>query len=133
MLVDTLPDERRRSGETHIDLTCPQSIIRTVFGQDSTVATSLMQFIVGFCHRAFRTKKMIDGDLLRIMTMVEMTSVVKKSIESEIFRVKEVLSSFEHLRDENMVHLRTIAESPSFSGPFDNSIPSKAKDKRGNK
>jgi hypothetical protein len=133
MLIDTLPDECRRSSETHIDLTCPRSIIRIVFGQRSTVGTSLMRMIIEFSHHAVRTRQMINDDLLRIMGMVEKTSIAMKTIESEVSQAKEKLVSFEHLRDETMLHLRTIAESPSYSKPFDNSIPSKAKDKRGNR
>jgi hypothetical protein len=122
MLVDTLPDEQRRTNEGSIDLTCPQSIIRNVFGQHSTVTTSVIQFIIGFCHHAVRTKQMINDDLLRIMTIVEITSIVRKSIENEVFRVKEKLLSFDHIRDETILRLRTITESPSPSRPFDNNI-----------
>jgi hypothetical protein len=122
MLIDTLQDEQRQTNENNIDLICPQSIIRNVFVQHSTLGTSLIQFIIGFCHHGVRTKQMINDEVLRIMTMVEMTSIVRKSIESEVFRVKEKLLSLDHIRDETMVRLRTIAESHSPSRPFDNNI-----------
>jgi hypothetical protein len=117
MLVCLLPDEQQRSNESSINLTCPQSIIRNIFGQESTVGTSLIQYIIGFGHHAVRTKKMIEDDLLRIMTMVKMTSVLSTSIESEVLRVKENVLNFNRLRDKIILNLRTIAQSPSLSSP----------------
>jgi hypothetical protein len=122
MLMDTLHNEHQRTDEINIDLTSPQSIIRNVFGLRSTVGTPLMQSIIGFCLRAKRTKRMINDDLLRILTLLEMKSVVKKSIDREFLQVKKKLVYFGNIRDETMLRLRTIAKYPPSSPahPFEN-------------